>query len=82
MVFEFQLEEEGRAYGSTFPRRCSKDGSISTIEASLPPFFLCIQILSSFHRCQAVVNAWNGNMVELLIKDVSLISEEYPSFRV
>lgn len=45
-------------------------------------FFLCIQRLSSFHRCQAVVNAWNGNMVELLIKDVSLISEEYPSFRV
>lgn len=27
-------------------------------------------------------NAWNGNMVELLIKGISLISEEYPSFRV
>lgn len=47
-----------------------------------PPFFLCIQSLSSCHRYQAVVNAWNDNMVELLIKDVSLLSEEYPSFGV
>lgn len=36
----------------------------------------------SFERCQIVVNAWNGNRVELLIKGLSFISEEDPSFRV
>jgi len=36
----------------------------------------------SLQRCHIVVNAWNGNRVELLIKGISFISEEYPSFRV
>lgn len=36
---------------------------------------------SILQRYRMVVNAWNGNKVELLIKGLSLISE-YPSFRV
>lgn len=37
---------------------------------------------SLFPRYHMVINAWNGKRVELLIKSLSLISEDCPSFRV
>lgn len=36
----------------------------------------------SLPRYHVVINTWNGKRVELLIKSLSLISEDRPSFRV
>lgn len=36
----------------------------------------------SVWSCHVAGDAWNGNRVELLIKDISFISEEHASFRV
>lgn len=62
-------------------RRGGREAGVRGLHCSVSVSFWNAKALS-FERCHIVVNAWNGNRVELLIKDISFISEEYPSFRV